>query len=307
MKREDVVDEQQHVGAQFVAEVLGHRDAGLRDAKAHARRFVHLAEHERRLCEHTRLFHLDPEVVAFTRAFADAGEHGEAFVHLRDVADQLLNEHRLADTRTAEETDLTAARVGGHQVDDLDAGFEDLRRRILRDEVGRRTVDRPVRGCLDRLVGIDRLAEHVENAPECPFADRNRDRGPGVGHRRAAHETVGRTHREAAHLVVAQFVLHFERQVAGLHRGAAQFNLSFFAFRVLGVQLRDPVASGGRLDTTDVNRQRIVNIRQRLRRELDVNDVAEHLHDFTGRLGGLRGIHTLPLPIWIVRRLVEQR
>jgi hypothetical protein len=46
---EDVVDEQQDVGALFVAEVFGHRHAGLRDAKAHAGRLVHLTEHERRL------------------------------------------------------------------------------------------------------------------------------------------------------------------------------------------------------------------------------------------------------------------
>ena len=132
MIAEDVVDEEQHVGAQLVAEVFGHRDAGLRDAEAHARRLVHLTEDERRLREHARLFHLEPEVVAFARALADAGEHREALVHVGDVADQLLDQDGLADAGAAEETDLAAARVRRHQVDDFDAGLEDLRGRILR-------------------------------------------------------------------------------------------------------------------------------------------------------------------------------
>ena len=61
-----------HVGALLVAEVLRHRDARLRDAEPHARRLVHLPEDERRLREHARFFHFEPEVVAFTRALADA-------------------------------------------------------------------------------------------------------------------------------------------------------------------------------------------------------------------------------------------
>ena len=32
----------------------------------------------------------------------------------------------------------------------------------------------------------------------------------------------------------------------------------------------------------DANRQRVVDLRQRLGREFDVHDVAEHLDDFTG-------------------------
>ena len=80
MIAENIVDEQQHVGAHLVAEIFGHRDAGMRDAEAHARRFVHLAEHERGLRDDARLFHFVIEVVAFARALADAGEHGEAIV-----------------------------------------------------------------------------------------------------------------------------------------------------------------------------------------------------------------------------------
>ena len=44
----DVVDEEQHVTA-LVAEVLGHREAGQRDAQPVARRLVHLAVDHRHL------------------------------------------------------------------------------------------------------------------------------------------------------------------------------------------------------------------------------------------------------------------
>ena len=46
---------------------------------------------------------------------------------------------------------------------------------------------------------------------------------PVLRDRRAAHQTVGRAEREAAHLVVAELVLHFERQLARLHRRSAEF------------------------------------------------------------------------------------
>ena len=78
---EDVVDEEQHVLA-LVAEVLGHRQAGQRDAQAGARGLVHLAVDERDAVDHAGLLHLDPEVVPLAGALADAGEHGHAAVLL---------------------------------------------------------------------------------------------------------------------------------------------------------------------------------------------------------------------------------
>ena len=110
---EDVVDEEQHVLAALVAEVLRHRQAAQADAQARSGRLVHLAVDERRLLDHARLGHLAPEVVALARALADAGEHREAAVLGRDVVDQLLDQHRLAHAGAAEEADLAAlARTG---------------------------------------------------------------------------------------------------------------------------------------------------------------------------------------------------
>ena len=147
---EDVVDEEQHVLA-LVAEIFGDGEARQADAGARARRLVHLAVHQRafgafgrtllRVLVHAGLDHLVIEVVAFARALADAGEHRIAAVLLGDVVDQLLDQHGLAHAGAAEQADLAAARVGREQIDDLDAGDQNLRFRRLLGEGGRRLMD----------------------------------------------------------------------------------------------------------------------------------------------------------------------
>ncbi len=141
---EDVVDEEEHVLAFLVAEVLGHGQGGEGDAGAGSRRLVHLAVDQGGLVDDARLLHLVPEVVALAGALADAGEHREAAVLLGDVVDELHDEHGLADAGAAEQADLAAAGVGGEQVDDLDAGLEGFDLGRLVDEGRGRAVDRAV-------------------------------------------------------------------------------------------------------------------------------------------------------------------
>ena len=105
---EDVVDEQQHVLALHVAEVLRHRQRGQRDPEPGARRLVHLAEHQRGLADDAGLGHLGDEVVALTGALADTGEHRHTTVVLGDAGDHLLDQHGLADAGAAEQADLAA-------------------------------------------------------------------------------------------------------------------------------------------------------------------------------------------------------
>ena len=62
-------------------------------------------------------------------------------MRLGDVVDELHDEDGLADAGAAEEADLAAAAVGGEEVDDLDAGLEDLDLGRLLGELGRVAVD----------------------------------------------------------------------------------------------------------------------------------------------------------------------
>ena len=219
---EDVVDEEQRVLA-LVAEVLRHRQAGEADAQARARRLVHLAVDERDLVDHLGLGHLEEEVVALARALADAGEDGDAAVLARDVVDQLLDQDGLAGAGAAEEADLAALHVRRDQVDDLEAGLEDLDGRREVAERGRVAVDRPPLACPPaRLLLVDRLADHVPDPAERRVADGDRDRRARVDDVDAAREPVRRVHRDGADAIVAEVLLHLRDQrpaatVAGRH------------------------------------------------------------------------------------------
>src|SRR2546421_391724 len=77
----------------------------------------------------------------------------------RDVVDQLLDEHRLADAGAAEEADLAALHVGRDQVDHLDPRLEDLDRRLEVLEARRVAVDRPALHVVRRVLLVDRIAD----------------------------------------------------------------------------------------------------------------------------------------------------
>ena len=131
---ENVVDEQQHVGAGGVAEILGHRQGRQGHAQPRPGRFVHLTEHHAGLLDHVAarvadlgLLHFQPEVVAFAGPLADAGEHRVAAVGAGDAGDQLGEDHRLAQAGPAEQAGLAAADERRQQVDHLDARLEHFR------------------------------------------------------------------------------------------------------------------------------------------------------------------------------------
>jgi peptide chain release factor 1 len=243
---EDVVDEQQHVLALDVAEVLRHRERREPDSKAHARGLVHLSEHERGLLDDARLGHLEEQVVALARALAHAGEHRDAPVLLGLAADHLLDDHGLADTGPAEHPDLAALHVGLEQVDHLDAGLEHLLPGLEILERGRVAVDRPtVRGVDVRGVGVERVPQDVVDVTEDPLAHRHGDGSTGVDHRRAPDQPVGRPQRDRADDAVADVL----GDLAGDRRGLVA--------------------------ERDVHRQGRVDLGQGLGRELHVHDRAD--------------------------------
>ena len=210
---EDVVDEEQHVLAALLAEVLRHGQPGERHPEARARRLVHLAEDQHRLVDDAGLLHLEPEVVALARALADAAEGREALVLLGDRADQLLDQNGLADAGAAEQADLAALGVGSQQVNHLDPRLQDLLGRSQILDLGRAAVNRPALPVWKLRALVDRLAEQVEDAAEGLLADRDRDRATGVDHLVAAAQSVRCVHGDRADAVVAEVLLHLADQV----------------------------------------------------------------------------------------------
>ena len=130
-----------------------------------------------------------------------------------DVVDQLLDQHRLAGAGAAEEADLAALHVRCDQVDDLDAGLEDLDRRGEVAERGWIAVDRPALDVLARgLLVVDRLADHVPDPAERGVPDGNRDRRARVDDVDPTREPIGRVHGHRADAVVAEVLLHLRNQ-----------------------------------------------------------------------------------------------
>src|SRR3546814_19830962 len=68
----------------------------------------------------------------------------QARVRLRDVVDQLHHVDGLADAGAAEQADLAALGERADQVDDLDAGFQQIGRGSLLVIARRLTVDHPL-------------------------------------------------------------------------------------------------------------------------------------------------------------------
>ena len=128
---ENVVDEQQRIGAGFVAEILGHRQGRQRDPQTGSRRLVHLAEHHAGLLDNVPagiadlgFLHFQPQVGSFTGSLADAGKHRVTAVGTGDTGNQLSQNDRFAQPGTAEQPGFTTADERREQVDDFDARLE---------------------------------------------------------------------------------------------------------------------------------------------------------------------------------------
>ena len=78
---------------------------------------------------------------------------------------------------------------------------------------GRRPVDGRAQLGLHGRAVVDRVADDVEDAAEALGADGHRDGAARVAHGHAAHEAVGRVHRDGAHGVLAEVLRDLERQV----------------------------------------------------------------------------------------------
>src|SRR5471032_1027414 len=219
----DVVHEEQNVFA-FVTERFRDGQTGQRDAQTVTRRFIHLTVDHRHFgvlwvfqIDHFRVSHLVIEVVTFTGTLAHASKHGQTRVRFSDVVDQFHHVHGLAHAGAAEQADFTAFGKRAHQVDHLDAGFQQVlrwRQFVVRR---RRAVDGGDLVVGDRAAFVDRIAQHVHDATQRRFADRHHDRFAGVLDHHAAAQAVGRAQRDGADDAVTQLLLYFQGQLGASH------------------------------------------------------------------------------------------
>src|SRR5690606_22042901 len=238
----DVVDEQQYVTA-FVTELLGHGQAGQCHAQTVSWRLVHLAVHHGHFVENVGILHLVVEVVPFTGTLAHTGEHGQTAVRLGDVVDQFRHVDGLTNTGTTEQTDFTALGKRADQVDDLDAGFQQLVAASLFGIARRRAVDAPQLVAGNRTGFVDGLAQDVHDAAQGADTDRNSNGGASVVHVQATLEAFGGTHGNGTDNAVVQLLLDFQ----------GGFRANYF--------------------------QRVINVRYLIARKFHVDNGADDLND----------------------------
>ena len=131
---------------------------------------------------------------------------------LRKVVDELLDENRFAHAGATEEARFAASDVGLEQVDRLDAGLEDLRLGGELVEVRRGVMDGIVILHLGHGLAVHRLTQHVPHAAERLRTDGHLHGLAGVVGDKAALQTVGRGHGNAAGNAAGKLALHLENR-----------------------------------------------------------------------------------------------
>merc|ERR1740123_2985867 len=276
---EDVVDEEEHVLALLVTEVLSHGQTGQSNTGTGARGLVHLAVHEGDLGglvlegDDTALNHLVVEIVALPGPLADAGEHRETTVGLGNVVDQLHDKHSLADSGAAEETNLTSLAVGGEQVDDLDTGDKNLLLDGHLVKVGSLGVDGLALVSGDGSPLVNRVADHVDDAAKGLLAHGDGDGESLILNNITPDKTLGTVHGNGPDGVLSEVL------------GDLQDELGLPADDGEGVEdLREPIVELDVHDgTNDGDNLALVPVNSRSHRELAlVCDCRQSLGDIAG-------------------------
>merc|ERR1719188_2851292 len=206
---ENVVDKQEHILAFDVTEVLGDGQTGEGDPSPGTWGLVHLAVDEGDLGvgvvegDNTTLNHLVVEIVTLPSPLADTGKDRVTTMTLGDVVNQLHNKDGLADTSTAEQTNLTSLDIRGQEIDDLDTGLQNL---LGAAGLGHRRglgVDGVEHVGLDRASLVDGLADDVDDAAEGAGADGHLDGGAGVVDGLTPDQPLGGVHGDGPDSVLA--------------------------------------------------------------------------------------------------------
>ena len=133
----------------FITEIFCHCQTSLSHTHTRSRRLIHLTEYQSSLLQNTGLFHFRPEVISLTGTLSDSGKNRVSTVLCRNVSDQFLDQHRLTDSCTTEQSDLTALCIWCKKVNDLDSRLQDLYYRALIFKCRRFSVDHPFFCILD--------------------------------------------------------------------------------------------------------------------------------------------------------------
>jgi len=215
---ENVVDEEKHILALGISEVLGNSQTGKGDSGSGSWGLVHLAVDEGDLglvilqADDTSLNHLVVEIVTLSSSLSDTGEDRVTTMRFGDVVDQLHNEDSLADSGTTEETNLTTLYVWGKEIDDLDTSLENLDGRAGLDKFWWWGVDSLEGVSLDWASLVDWGTNDVDNSAEGGGTDWDHNWVTGVKNVLTSNDSLGGVHSNGSDGVLTQVLSDLEHQ-----------------------------------------------------------------------------------------------
>merc|ERR1719376_1335729 len=173
-------------------EVLGNSQSSEGNTGTSTGGLVHLTVHQGYLGgvilqrDDASLNHLVVKIVAFTGPLTHAGKHRVTTMGPSNIVDQLHNKYSLADTSTAEQTDLSSLGVRGQKVHNLDGA--------------------PL---------VNGLTDDVDDAAEGSGTHRDGDGGAHIMHGLPPDQTLGTVHSNGAHGALSQVLGHLQHQPGG--------------------------------------------------------------------------------------------
>merc|ERR1719384_1977694 len=218
---ENVVNKEQHILSFLITEILGNSQTSESDTSSGAGRLVHLTVDEGDLgglvlqADDASLNHLVVEIVTLTGPLSHTSKHRVTTVGLGDVVDQFHDQHSLAHTGSAKQTNLASLGIGSQQVHHLDTSDQDLLLDTHLVKLGSLGVDGLALLGVDGAPLVNGLTDHIDDPAEGLGTNRNHDGVSGVVDNLATDETLGTVHGNGSDGVLSQVLGNLQDELGG--------------------------------------------------------------------------------------------
>jgi len=218
---EDVVNKKQHILTFLVTEILGNGQSSEGDTGTGTWGLVHLSVDKGDLGglvlqgDDTSLNHLVVEIITLTGPLADSSKDRVTSVSLGHVVNQFHDQDSLADSSTAEQTNLASLGVGGEQVHHLDASDQDL---LLDTHVleGRSfSMDSLTLVGLHGAPLVNWVTNNIDDTAESLGSNRDHDGVSGIVDNIAADQTLSTVHGDSPDGVLSQVLGDLQDKLGG--------------------------------------------------------------------------------------------
>merc|ERR1719410_148788 len=161
------------------------------------------------------LNHLKVQIVTLTGPLSHSGEDRVTSVGLGDVVNQLHDQHSLADTSTAEETNLTSLGIGGKEIDNLDTSDKNLLLDAHVLELGGVSVDGLSLVGVNGAPLVNGISDNIDDSAESLGSDGDHDGAASVIDNVSSDETLSTVHGNGPDGVLSQVLGDLQDELGG--------------------------------------------------------------------------------------------